>query len=288
MAKAYMHRRRIKKIIIKRFMKRLGYPLNLRNPQTYCEKIQWLKCNQQHSDEKVISRADKYTVREFIKSKGFANHLVELYGCWDKPEEIDWEILPNRFVFKLNNGCGSKYLWFVQNKDEFPRENFVSEVKESMSVNYGFFKGEFHYSKMPTKIIAEAYLGEEGNAIRDYKFYCFHGEIAFFSVEEGKIDATHVRDYYNIDWTVSKVKFFGDIPRPSQAFEKPAEFDQMILMAQNLSQGYPHIRVDMYNVDGQIYFGELTYTPENGMTRWDPLSLDLEYGQLMILRDINH
>ncbi|MCJ8331206.1 MAG: hypothetical protein HRT89_16270 [Lentisphaeria bacterium] len=273
---------------MKKFMNQLGYPLNLRNPQTYCEKIQWLKFNQQHTDDKVISRADKYAVREFVKSKGYGNNLVELYGCWDSPEEIDWERLPNRFVLKLNNGSGPKYRWFIKDKGTFSREKFKDEVKESMSRNFGFKKGEFHYSKMPKKIIAEAYIGAEGDAIKDYKFYCFHGEVAFFQVEAGVIDGTMVRDYYNLDWTASHVNFIDNVPRPIQPFEKPVGFNEMVLMAQSLSQGYPHLKVDLYNVDGHIIFGELTYSPRNGITKWDPPSLDLEFGKLMNLKDITH
>ena len=265
----------------KNFMKKLGYPLNLQNPKTYCEKIQWLKFNRYGNDKNVIIRADKYAVRGYIESKGFGKYLVPLYGNWAKPEEIDWQKLPNRFVLKLNNGSGPKYCWFVKDNLAFSKKKFEIETKAIMLKKYGEKEGEFHYGKMLPMILAEEYLEDDQQAIKDYKFYCFNGEVAFFSVEQGKIEGLPVRDYYDLDWNSGTVKFFADLPRPKQQFEKPDNFDQMLFMAKSLSQGYPHIRVDLYNIAGRIYFGELTFTPENGMTRWDPLSLDLKYGRLM-------
>jgi hypothetical protein len=137
-------------------------------------------------------------------------------------------------------------------------------------------------------IIAEEYLKDNQQDILDYKFYCFHGEIAFFSVEKGTTQENRVRDYYDLNWERSSVNFFGDVSRPDRPFKKPDNFEQMIFMAQSLSQGYPHVRVDLYNISGKVYFGELTYTPENGLTRWNPKSLDLKYGELMNIYNITH
>lgn len=279
---------RVKRRVRRKFKERLGYTLNLENPKTYCEKIQWLKFNQIANDEKIIARADKYAVRAYIESKGFGEHLVDLYGSWDKPEKIDWQKLPNRFVLKLNNGSGSKYYWFVKDKKFFSTAKFENDATAIMATKYGVRNGEFHYAKMPPRVIAEEYLEDGSQAIKDYKFFCFHGRVAFFSVELGIVEGDPVRDYYDIDWNKSSVKFFDDHPRPEQPFAKPANFDRMVLMAEALSQGYPHIRVDLYNVDGRIYFGELTYASENGLTRWDPPSLDLEFGRLMDINNISH
>lgn len=277
-------RRRVKK----NFKKYLGYSLNLRNPKTYCEKIQWLKFNHIVNDEKVINRADKYAVRSFVEEKGLGEHLVTLYGNWEKPEQIDWQKLPNRFIIKLNNGSGKKYIWFVEDKSLFSITKFETEVKAVIFEKFGESGGQFHYGKILPMIIAEEYLEDTQQEILDYSFYCFHGKIAFLSVEQGTYRGSQMIDYYNIDWERSPVKFFGDYPRSKQQYEKPDNFDQMTFMAETLSQGYPHVRVDLYNIAGKVYFGELTYTPENGLTRWDPPSLDLEYGKLMNIHNINH
>ena len=156
-----------------------------------------------------------------------------------------------------------------------------------MLIKYGHKDGEFQYAKIPLKIIAEEYLEEGSRPIRDYKFYCFDGHVAFLSVEEGKREGCHVRDYYNLKWE-SAVDFFNDIPRPNRPFVKPDSFQEMVHIAETLSLGYPHIRVDLYYVNGAIYFGELTYTPESGYTQWKPQSLDFEYGKLMDINNITH
>lgn len=278
----------IKRLVKRKFKKRLGYTLDLENPKTYCEKIQWLKFNHMPYDEKVINRADKYAVRDFIESKGFGEHLVTLYGNWESPEEIDWQELPNRFVLKLNNASGKEYRWFVKDKSSFSIVKFETEVKAVMFKKFNEFGGEFHYGKMLPMIIAEEYLENDQKEILDYSFYCFHGEIAFLSVEQGTIQGLQMIDYYDLNWERSQVKFFEDFHRSEQKYEKPDNFDHMVFMAKTLSQGYPHLRVDLYNVAGKVYFGELTYAPENGYIQWDPLSLDLEYGKRIDIHNISH
>jgi hypothetical protein len=279
---------RIRKQVEKLFRTKLGYALNLKNPRTYCEKIQWLKFNNIGKDPHTVVRADKYEVRSFVAQQGFADNLVPLYGCWKSPESIDWNALPERFVLKLNNGSGSRYRWFVTNKSSFPLAGFERAARRAMSRKYGERTGEFHYGKMLPRILAEEYLEESTGGLKDYKFYCFHGKVAFFSVESGKIEGEASRAYYAPDWTPSHVAFFDDLPEPETPFCKPANFRHMLHMAERLSQGYPHLRVDLYNVDGRVYFGELTYAPESGLTRWKPVSLDLEFGALMDVRDITH
>ncbi len=277
-------RRRIKR----RFRRLLGYSPNFKKPATYCEKIQWLKFNHNTTDKNVISRTDKYAVRQFIQQQGFGQHLVKLFGCWDSPYEIDWQQLPSRFVLKLNNASGPKYCWFVKDKSTLSIPQFEADANKRMFLKFGYRTGEFHYAEIPPKIIAEEYLDDHGKPIKDYKFYCFDGYIAFFSVEEGKAEGLHVRDYYDLNWNRQPVDFYNDVARPKIPFEKPDNFERMIDIARTLSQGYPHVRVDLYNVNGKVYFGELTYTPECGITQWKPLSLDYEYGNLINLDNISN
>ena len=266
----------------------LGYSLNLKNPQSYCEKIQWLKLNDHLNDDKVIARADKYAVRKFIEEKGLTEHLVTLYGCYERPEDIDWEKLPHQFVLKLNNGSGPDYRWFVKNKATFNVSRFEAEARKTMFKKYGYILGEFHYGKIPPKIIAEEYLIDQHHTFKDYKFYCFHGKVEFLSVEEGKTEGHNVIEYYDTKWEKYPVNFFNDYPRPESSFNRPDNLKHMVLIAETLSQGYPHIRVDLYNVNGHIFIGELTYTPESGFVEWKPRSLDFKYGRLMDLRNIDH
>jgi hypothetical protein len=127
----------------RKFRQRLGYPLNLSDPKTYCEKIQWLKFNHNADDPAVVTRSDKYAVREFVQSRGFGRHLVPLYGSWYKPEDIAWQKLPARFVLKLNNGSGKRYGWFVSDKSEFSITDFAREANKLMAKSMAREWGSF-------------------------------------------------------------------------------------------------------------------------------------------------
>lgn len=273
----------------RKFRKHLGYRLRLKAPRTYCEKIQWLKFNHNHFDLKLIHRADKFAVREFIKQKGFEPILVKLYACFNHPSQINWDALPSSFVVKVNNSSGSKYMWRVKNKNATNFLEISKQLNMRLHGKYGYKNGETHYSLMQPKVIMEEYLqNKDGSEILDYKFYCFHGKLEFFSVEQGKFSGRHMRGYYMKDWKKTPFDFYHDVPRPVKPFEKPKNFEKMIEIAEALSQGFPHIRVDLYNMDGRICFGELTYVPENGLTRWHPASYDLHFGDKMDLTDITH
>ena len=278
----------IKNIIRYLFIKRLGYIPNLKNPRTYNEKIQWLKLNNFIHDQKVAERSDKYLVRDFIEEKGYGECLIKLFGVWDQPDDIQWEILPNRFILKLSNGSGPDYRWFVKDKSRFDKTQFSNQAKKKLKAGYGYWKGEFQYGKIPVKIIAEEYLLDGEKPIKDYKFYCFHGQVVFFSVEIGKLTGNHRREYYNKHWKKHPIAFRTDPPSPDPPFEQPDNFKHMIKIAEELSHGYPHIRVDLYNIKGEIYFGELTYASSSGIAQWKPKFLDIEYGNKMDLTKIDH
>jgi len=267
--------------------KNVGYVPDINNPRSYCEKIQWLKLNHSGSDSRIIKRTDKYAVRRFVEEKGFGKNLVQLYGFWDTPKKINWDGLPEKFVLKMNNASGQEYLWFVESKSDFPIVAFLSDAKVKFKHRYGYKNGEFKYSKIPPKIIAEQYLKENNGVIKDYKFYCFHGNIKFLSVEVKGKAKDHVHDYFTTTWGKAPVAFRDDVLPPKEPFKKPKNFEVMIKMAKELSEDFPHVRVDMYNVNGNVYFGELTYTPENGMTKWQPQSLDFKYGKLMDMNKIS-
>lgn len=271
------------------FIQVLGYPLNLSHPETYCEKIQWLKFYHNHDDEKIIQRADKFEVRNFIKEKDLAEHLVPLYGCYDDPREIDWGRLPSSFVIKFNNASGPRFHWIITDKSRSQHSSILGEIMNRMGHRFGLDRGETHYSRMAQKIIVEEYLQEpEGHELKEYKLYCFHGRVAFISAECGRFGNLHVRDYYTKGWEKAPIDFYRDLPRPSQPFERPQQLERMIAIAEALSEGYPHVRVDLYNLGRKVYFGELTYTPESGITQWNPRLLDLWFGRLMDIYCITH
>jgi len=269
----------VKKRIKKRFKKVVGYDLNLESPQSYCEKIQWLKLNYLEHNPEIIQCADKYRVRDYLKKQGLSDFLVTLYGCWNTPKDILWDTLPNAFVLKLNNGSGRKYMWLIPDKNSVNKNAVFKDVYWALRNNFGYKHGEFHYRKIQPKIMAEEYLKDNRKDIRDYKFYCFNGDIAFLSIEQGRRTTKHVRGYYDTNLNKAPVKFVDDLDEPDPPFERPGNFETMIDIAQQLSKGHPHVRVDLYNTGGRIYIGELTFAPECGYTPWDPAELDFEYGK---------
>ncbi|MCB1772246.1 MAG: hypothetical protein KDI88_01405 [Gammaproteobacteria bacterium] len=282
-------RARIRPRIERTFKRRLGYAPDLRNPRTYCEKIQWLKLHHNANDPSIIERADKYRVRGVVERMGFAEHLVPLHGVYDRPEDIDWDALPARFVLKLNNASGARFRWFVDDKSRFPIPQFEKEARYRLDYDYASRYGELHYGKIPPKIVAEALLGRPGEKIVDYNFYCFHGKVAFLTVEEGRRERYSTAiDYFDTDWARLPYASPDDPPKPAAPFARPRKLQRMVRMAEVLSAGYPHVRVDLYHVDDRIYFGELTYTPDAGFIPWQPRELDYELGRLMDLGDITH
>ena len=240
-----------------------------------------MKLNYLEHNPLVVQCTDKFMVREYIEKRGLGDTLVKSYGCWNTTEDISWDSLPDKFVLKLNNGSGTKYIWLIPDKNSVDRKTVSQEINNVLRKRYGYKNGEFHYSKIIPKIIAEEYLIDDDGNIKDYKFYCFNGKIAFLSIEQKKQAGVHVRDYYDTEFNASPVKFYDDVKTPAKVFTKPLNFEKMVDVASLLSRGYPHVRVDLYNVGGRIYFGELTFSPECGFTRWNPVELDFEYGKLI-------
>lgn len=258
----------------------LGKNLNLNNPQTFNEKIQWLKLNFLPKNKIVVQCADKYAVREYIKLKGYENILTPLLGAWDKAEDIDWNNLPNKFVLKCNHGCA--YNIICENKESFDKKAASKQLNEWLEEDFGAFNIELHYSKIKHhRIIAEEFLG---SSITDYKFFCFNGEPKVLDVTN---DLVHDRQ--------AKIGFFylnGEkMPLKRNDYEEilyvefPNYYSEMIEVAKNLAKDFPFIRVDFFLTDKKYYFSELTFTPGAGMIPFNPEKYDLEWGQML---DINN
>ena len=267
--------------VIKVFRKRLGYELNLDAPSSYCEKLQWLKLFYLEHRPDVIRCTDKYEVRAYLEERGFGAILPRLYGAWDSANLIEWEKLPSRFALKLNNGSGEQYCWLVKDAAALDMDECVRQIEAVRRKRYGYHDGEFHYAKIEPKIIAEEYLGDD---ITDYKFYCFNGRVGFMSAETGRFRGEHVRGYYSLKFETSPIEFYDDLPAPKAPLARPKKLEEMLDVAKRLSRGHPHVRVDLYNIHGEIFFGELTFSPECGYTKWKPRSLDFQYGELVDLQ----
>ena len=250
--------------------------LNLASPETFNEKLQWLKLYYFPYDQTVIQCADKYAVRSYIESKGYGASLVPLLGAWETPEEIPWEELPDRFVLKCNHGCAYNVL--CADKGTFNRCAAEEQLRTWLKEDFGAFNVELHYSKIKQrKIICEEFLGE---CITDYKFFCFNGKPYCVYVSN---DLIHDRQaqigFFYLDGTKMPLKRddYTDIPN----VEFPPFYAEMKQMAEALSKDFPFVRVDFFIANNRYYFAELTFTPGACMMPFNPESADLEWGKML-------
>jgi hypothetical protein len=253
-----------------------GKPLNLENPQTYNEKIQWLKL---YDSTPIKTRlADKYLVRDWVKERIGEKYLIPLLGVWDKFDDIDFERLPDKFVLKANHGSG----WNIIVKDKSTFEKAAAKGKFSiwLNTNFAFVNGlELHYKGITPKIIAEPYLENDNGDLYDYKVLCFNGEPYYVLVDSDR-QTNHKRNIYDLEWNLQP---FRDYPN-SGPKNKPNNLDEMIFLAKTLSKCFVLVRVDFYVLnDGSLKFGELTFTPCSGQSRWNLPEYDLVLGQMITL-----
>lgn len=253
----------------------LGYIPNINNPRTFNEKIQYLKINKYNNDLEIAEFTDKYVVRKKIAELGLENMLPQLYGVWDRPEEIEWDQLPEKFVLKCNHGCA--YNIICDNKSSFDIDVAKKKLNKWIKEDFGLFNIEPHYSNIKRKIICEEHLG---NKLIDYKFYCFNGEPQFLYVSEDLIhDSIAKMAYYDLDW--NKIPLVRDDYDDIGELKKPATFDKMKQVSKELSKRFPFVRVDLYSIRDRIIFSEMTFTPSAGMMPIKPIEYDEKWGDLL-------
>ena len=259
--------------------------LNLENPETFNEKLQWLKLYYYPFNDTVIKCSDKYAVRNYIKGKGYGGILVPLLGWWKHAKDIEWDKLPQKFVLKCNHGCA--YNLICDNKMSFDVDLAVVQLDKWMKEDFGAFNIEIHYSEIePHMITCEEYLGDN---ITDYKFFCFNGEPKFIYVSN---DLVHDRQaqigffYLNGEKMPLRRDDYVDLA----SIELPSFFDEMCEVAKGLCIDFPFVRVDFFIANNRFYFAELTFTPSACMMPFSPEKYDLEWGKMLDidhLRDLN-
>lgn len=256
------------------YEKRIGHKLDWNNLCTYTEKMQWEKLYDDNPMKVVL--ADKYAVREWVKSIIGEQYLIPLIGVWENFDDIDFDSLPDKFVLKTNHGTGTNLI--VRNKDKIDLKNARRTFEDWMNTDYGLITFETHYSKIKPRIIAEKYMETEYGELQDYKFLCFGGRPYFCWVDMGRY-SEHTRNVYDLNWNLQpwRQERYGIYKDP---IPKPRNFELMITLAEKLSKDFSHVRVDLYNVEGQIYFGEMTFTNGSGLDRIIPQEFDRMLGDL--------
>ena len=250
----------------------LGRKLDLKNPKTYNDKLQWLKlyC---HRPEFTMM-ADKVAVKPFVAERIGADYVAPLIGVWDRVEDIEWDRLPQKFVLKTNHDGGNFGVVICKDKDTFDRAKAEKRLKASLRRNTYLLGREWPYKNIPRKVFAEEYIEDQGREeLLDYKFYCFDGKVRIVFIASGRQTGKEVCiDYYDTD--------HPNAPVPPA---KPVHFDLMKSLAENLSEGIPHVRVDFYEANGSVYFSELTFFPYGGWTAFHPEEYDTILGNYLKL-----
>ena len=254
--------------------------LNLKNPQGFNEKMQWLKLYDRNP--LYTQLADKYAVREFVQERVGSQYLNELLGVYTSVDEINFDNLPNQFALKANHGCGWNII--CNNKKQLDIE--LSKAKLSLWLKSSFYhrKGEWQYKNIPPRIICEKYLGDLNKEVAiDYKFYCFNGKPKFINVVLGRF-INHTEAYYDEKWTLQS--FHDDYPFIEKDVPKPDQWELMVELAKKLSAGIKFCRVDLYFYKENVYFGEITFYPYSGFQIFVPPETDYLFGELIDIDNI--
>lgn len=252
---------------------RTGKICNLKKPKRFNEKIQWRKFYDKNSLHSDLS--DKLKVRDYILEKSDKKYLIPLIGFYNNIEEVPFDILPDKFVLKYNHGCA--YNFICKNKVKID----LTEVKKQFlfwsKINFYYRGYEYQYKHIDKKIICEEYLEDENGDLKDYKFFCFHGEPLFLGVDIDRY-SNHKRNYYDMEW--NKLPFSNARPLSSKKIEMPPNFKESVTLAKALSKNIDFVRVDLYILKNNIYFGEMTFTPNSGFCVFKPDYFDEFYGDL--------
>lgn len=255
--------------------------LNLDNPETLSEKIQWLKlygCRPEYT-----MMVDKVAVKDFVAKTIGPQYLILTLGVWDNPEDIDFDSLPERFVLKANHNSNGIHI--CKDKSVFDKSAAVEDLKKQLSRDYFLEGRENSYRGMKKKVLAEAYMEDTAaGELIDYKLFCFDGEVKFLFIATGRQKyAEPYFDFFDADFNHLELR--QGHPNAPVTPSRPVTFDLMKELAAKLSKGIPFVRVDFYEVDGKVYFGEMTFYHFNGFMPFVPGSWDKTFGQWLTLPD---
>ena len=267
------------KILYRLFMKQ---KLDLIHPKSLNEKIQWLKLYDRK--EMYSKMVDKYTSKEYVSNIIGKKYIIPTYGVWDNFDNIDFSKLPTQFVLKCTHDCGSVIV--CKNKYKFDIEFASKRIKKAMSFNYFYVGREWAYKNIKPRIIAEQYIEDaDTKDLRDYKFYCFTDVVDSVLVCLDRVSGNTKFYLFDKNWNLKRYnKFAKDLPAEF-TLPKPNNIDEMFEIAKKLSvaSGAPFLRVDLYNANGKIYFGELTFYPDCGLDNNRLPETDLYFGGLIKL-----
>lgn len=268
----------------KKYRAMMGKPLDLANPKTFNEKLQWLKLYD-HRPE-YTAMVDKYEAKKYVAGKIGEGYIIPTLGVWERFDDIDFDKLPNQFVLKCTHDCGG--LIICKDKETLDKKAAKKKIEKSLKRNY-FLRGrEWPYKDVKPRIIAEQYMIDtEVEELRDYKFLCFDGKVDCVMVCIERSSGTPKFYYFDEAWNLQRINIRGKNAPDNFTISKPSNIDEMFRIAAELSKGLPFVRVDLYSVSGKTYFGEMTFFPDSGYDVNILEETDVYWGELLELPSKN-
>ena len=258
------------------YKSRVGKVLDLENPKTLTEKIQWLKIYDSNFLKTYC--ADKILLHDYCETKVGKDICIPIIATYDKPEQIAWDKLPNKFVIKCNHGSG--YNIIVEDKTKLNIPDVNSKLNKWLNENYALFGAELQYYNIKRKILIEEYKESIDNDLVDYKFWCFNGEPKYFSIGAGH--GHGALNYYDFDMNLYPYQRLDYKCNRNAKWDKPKTFNEMLVKAKILSKDFKFVRVDFYEINNMLYLGELTFTPGDGYFTFENDG-DLKVGEMLAL-----
>ena len=246
------------------FRVRTGKKLNLKNPTTFNEKLQWIKLYDRNPE--YCNMVDKHEVKKYVAEIIGRQYIIPTLGVWNKFDDIDFDLLPNQFVLKCTHDSGG--LVICRDKSKLDLEAACAKIKKSLATNYYLHGREWPYKSLNPRIIAEKYMVDDsGTELRDYKVMCFNGKPRLIQYHMGRYKY-HTQDFYDTEW--NKLEISQGCPLSEEELDKPIFLEEMLELSEKLSVGIPHVRIDWYYVQGQLYFGEITFFDASGFDEFEP------------------
>ncbi len=266
-----------------KFYKEFGRFPDWKNPKTFSEKLQWLKLYDRKPEYTIM--VDKYAVKDYVSKIIGCEYVIPTLGIWDSPEDIEWEKLPNQFVLKTTHGGGNEGVVICRNKPTFDKKQAIEILNESLRTDLYKVWREWPYKNVPKRVIAEKYIepDPEIKDLADYKFFCFDGNVKglFVATERQNPNEDVKFDFFDEDYNHLPFRQGHDHAKVTPP--KPKNFDLMKQIAEKLSKGLPHIRVDMYDLGEKILFGEITFFHFSGLVKFEPEYWDKWFGDMLTL-----
>ena len=257
------------------FKLRMGYRLDLKNPRSYSEKLQWLKLYDRNP--LYTTMVDKVAAKEYVAKIIGQDHIIPTIAVYNSVKDIEWDNLPQQFVLKCTHDSGG--IVICKDKSQLNIKEACELLDRTLKQSYFMLKREYPYKDVPRRIICEEYMVDEsGYELKDYKWFCFDGEpkALFIATDRGSKDEETKFDFFDMEF--NHLPFTNGHPNATRTIYKPAGFEKMKKLAAKLSEGLPQARIDFYDINGHVYFGEITFFHWSGMTPFEPIEWDYKFG----------